>query len=117
MIDLNAEYKYLLSEISQSIENHHLPFIIQKLKSDCIVSPFICMDNIEEITKLFQLLEYENILSTKSIQPLNVITDVLQDVYVTCLYERYELYLYKLNAEPSAQKILVRIISTSEFTL
>lgn len=99
MIDLSEEYKHLLSEISKSVKNHQLPAIKEKLKSDCIVSSSICMDNIEEIAKLFQLLESEDILSVKCIQALNTITNVLQDVYITCLYERYELYLYRSHPE------------------
>lgn len=93
------EYELLLSEITKSVENHQLPAIKEKLKSDCIVSSLICMDNIEEIEKLFQLLEYENILSVKCIEALKTITDVLQDVYITCLYEKYELNLYRSQPE------------------
>lgn len=99
MIDLIQEYKYLLSEISKSVENHQLPAIKDKLKSDCVVSPLFCMDNIEEIEILFQLLENKNILSMKCIEALKTITDVLKDVYVTCLYERYELYLHRSKLE------------------
>lgn len=104
MIDLNEEYKYLLSEFSKFVENHQLPAIIEKLRSDCVVSKLIALENIQEITKLFQLLENENILSLKCIQALKTITDVLQDVYITCLYERYELYLYKSQFELLVRK-------------
>lgn len=99
MTDLSEEYKYLLSEISKCVKIQQLPAIKDKLKSDCVVSSLISMDNIQEIATLFQLLESEDILSLKCIQALKTITNVLQDVYVTCLYERYELYLYKSQTE------------------